>query len=92
MLVGEEARRQYAQARFPVVALSITDDELMTLRGTHSLVDLYENAPRSVQRIAPEDVQVRRLGHFGAFRSGQEARMWPRLAESLRTLSTPVTA
>ena len=43
---GELARRAYANARFPVVALSIADDELMTLQGTHSLVSLYENAPR----------------------------------------------
>jgi len=43
---GETARLSYARATFPVHALSITDDELMTLRGTHSLIDLYENAPR----------------------------------------------
>ena len=89
---GELARRSYAGARFPVLALSITDDELMTLQGTHSLVGLYENAPRQVERIAPEQLAVRRIGHFGPFRSEHEGKLWPRMAGWLRELSAPATA
>ena len=84
---GESVRRRYAGVRFPVLALSIADDELMTLRGTHSLVALYENARREVHRIAPEDLSVRRIGHFGAFRSDQETRLWPQLAQWLTGLN-----
>ena len=89
---GELARRSYASARFPVLALSIADDELMTLEGTHSLLGFDENAPRQVRRIAPEELAVRRIGHFGPFRSEQEAKLWPRMAEWLRGLSTPAAA
>lgn len=89
---GEPARRAYARARFPVLALSISDDELMTLQGTLSLVNLYENAPHEVRRIAPAELAVRRIGHFGAFRSEHEARLWPRMAEWLRNLSVPAAA
>lgn len=89
---GEAARQAYARARFPVVALSISDDELMTLRGTHSLVSLYENAPTQVERIAPTDLQVRRIGHFGAFRSEHETKMWPRIAARLQALAAPAAA
>ncbi len=85
---GEGARRSYAQARFPVLALSITDDELMTLRGTQSLVSLYANAPAQVTRVAPADVQARRLGHFGPFRREHEAVLWPRLGQWLQALPT----
>lgn len=81
---GERARSAYARARFPVLALSIADDELMTLQGTHSLVSLYENAPRQVERVAPADLALRRIGHFGPFRPEQETRLWPRMAEWLR--------
>jgi predicted alpha/beta hydrolase len=84
---GEQVRRQYANARFPVLALSIADDELMTLRGTHSLVDLYENAQRHIERIVPADLQSRRIGHFGPFRAEQETRMWPRMADRLASLA-----
>jgi predicted alpha/beta hydrolase len=85
---GEAVRQRYANARFPVHALSITDDELMTLRGTHSLVDLYENAPRAVERLSPADIGARRLGHFGPFRSEHEHHLWPRLAQWLAGLGT----
>jgi predicted alpha/beta hydrolase len=89
---GEAVRLGYANARFPVHALSITDDELMTLRGTHSLIDLYENAPSEVQRIAPADIGVRRLGHFGPFRSEHESQLWPRMAGWLGGLSAKAVA
>lgn len=89
---GELARQRYASARFPVFALSITDDELMTLRGTHSLIDLYENAPREVQRLAPADIAVRRIGHFGLFRSEHEAVLWPRVGQWLAALARPAAA
>jgi predicted alpha/beta hydrolase len=84
---GESVRQQYANARFPVLALSITDDELMTLRGTHSLVNLYEGARREVLRIAPADVQQPRLGHFGAFREAQQGTLWPRMAQWLHAMA-----
>lgn len=89
---GEPARQSYARAKFPVLALSIVDDELMTLRGTHSLVSLYENAPRRVERIAPGELQVGRIGHFGPFRGEQETRLWPRMAQWLQGLPRAVAA
>ena len=90
---GEAARQSYANVQFPVLALSITHDELMTLRGIHSLMDLYENAPRQVLSIAPADLSVRRLGHFGAFRPEHQALLWPRLAQWLAGFSaTPPTS
>lgn len=89
---GEQARRSYASVRFPVLALSITDDELMTLQGTHSLFSLYENAPRQIERIGPAELALRRIGHFGPFRAEQETRLWPRMADWLRGMAAPATA
>lgn len=85
---GEPVRQRYASARFPVRALSVDDDELMTLAGIRSLVALYENAPSAVERIAPRQLGIRRLGHFGAFRREREADLWPRLAQWLGGLAT----
>lgn len=76
---GEAARLNYARVAFPVRALSITDDEMMTWRGTQNLINLYANAPRSFEQIAPGDVQARRIGHFGFFRSQFSASLWPRV-------------
>lgn len=85
---GEDVRQRYAGARFPVHALSVDDDELMTLPGIRSLVALYENAPSEVERIAPRELGIRRLGHFGAFRRERETDLWPRLAQWLGGLAT----
>jgi predicted alpha/beta hydrolase len=89
---GAEAQRSYAAARFPVLALSVTDDEMMTWRGTQTLIGFYANAPRRIERVAPQDVGVRRLGHFGAFRREQAATVWPRLQEWLQSLGKTVAA
>lgn len=75
---GDAVRAQYAQVRFPVVALSITDDELMTERGTHALIESYANAPRRVERVAPADVKAARIGHFGFFREQFQSSLWAR--------------
>lgn len=85
---GAAVRRRYASVRFPVHALSVDDDELMTLPGIRSLVALYENAPSAVERIAPRQLGIGRLGHFGAFRREREADLWPRLAQWLAGLAT----
>jgi predicted alpha/beta hydrolase len=75
---GEPLRGLFASVRFPIVALSMTDDEMMTERGTHVLVDCYANAPRRVERIAPVDVAAPRIGHFGFFRNAFEPTLWQR--------------
>lgn len=89
---GAAVQQSYAQVTFPVVALSMTDDELMTLRGTHSLVNLYANAPREVHSIAPADLSVRRLGHFGPFRAEHQSLLWPRLEQWLSGFSSAASA
>lgn len=83
---GAGAEQSYGAVRFPVWALSMSDDELMTLRGTHHLVQLYANAPRRVESITPSDVQARRIGHFGFFREQFQGSLWPRAAALLAAL------
>ena len=77
---GAAVREQFESVRFPLVALSLTDDELMTERGTRVLVDCYANAPRRVERVAPADVAARRIGHFGFFRDAFAPTLWARTA------------
>jgi predicted alpha/beta hydrolase len=84
---GAAVREQFEQVRFPVVALSIADDELMTERGTHVLVECYANAPRRVERIAPSDVKVNRIGHFGFFRNQFQSSLWARSVALLHGFS-----
>jgi predicted alpha/beta hydrolase len=83
---AENADERFAQVRFPILALSMTDDELMTERGTRTLVGFYANAPRRIERIAPTDVHARRIGHFGFFREQFRATLWLRSLQWLQGL------
>ncbi len=84
---GEGAARSFSRVRFPVLALSMTDDELMTLAGTRSLVSFYDSAPRAIERIAPADVQAPRIGHFGFFREQFSTSLWPSTVDKLHRLA-----
>jgi predicted alpha/beta hydrolase len=59
----------------------------MTERGTRVLVDCYANAPRRIERIAPADVHVKRIGHFGFFRDQFQSSLWARTAALLQGFS-----
>jgi len=89
---GERAARSYSRVRFPVLALSMTDDELMTLAGTRSLLSFYDQAPRAIERIAPADVQAPRIGHFGFFREQFSATLWPGTVDKLHRLAAITAA
>ena len=75
---GERAERGYAQVRYPITALSMTDDEMMTLAGTEALLALYSGAPRHIERLGPQDAGGRHIGHMGFFRPQFESTLWPR--------------
>ncbi len=84
---GAEVAQRYARARFPVLAWSFSDDELMTLRGTHSLIKLYSAAPSQVLTLHPVEVPSRRIGHFGFFREAMRPTLWPRSLAALQSLA-----
>ena len=83
---GAAVAQSYGAVRFPVLALSMADDELMTLRGTHNLVNLYANTERRVESISPAELKVRRIGHLGFFRDQFRQSLWPRAVAALAQL------
>ncbi len=89
---GEWARNLYASVKTPIVSLSFTDDEFMSARNTDSIHGFYVNAPRTLKRLAPGDIDVRRIGHFGFFRPAFEETLWRRyLLPELITSSAVAT-
>jgi predicted alpha/beta hydrolase len=75
---GPHAAASYGAVRFPVLALSISDDEMMSLRGTQQLLSLYTQAHPQIQTVTPADAHTRRIGHFGFFREASCPHLWPR--------------
>jgi predicted alpha/beta hydrolase len=48
------------------------------LRNTESIHGFYSAAPRTMRRIAPGDIGVARIGHFGFFRARFADALWRR--------------
>ncbi|HWK74064.1 MAG TPA: alpha/beta fold hydrolase [Povalibacter sp.] len=74
---GDEVRGAYASITTPMMSVSFTDDEMMSERSIRSLHELYASAPVEYRRIAPRDIGVERIGHFGFFRPQFERTLWP---------------
>src|SRR5262245_31887403 len=77
----EGVRDAYHRLGMPMLSLSFTDDEYMSAKNVARLHSFYENAERDMRRIAPVDVGLRRIGHFGFFRPEIGARLWPAVDE-----------
>jgi len=73
---GPWARERYAAVTTQLTSLSFTDDEFMSARNTQSLESFYVHADKSIKRIAPEQVGVARIGHFGFFREQFRDSLW----------------
>ena len=84
---GAAALARYGAVRFPIRALSITDDEMMTLPGTQSLLALYANAPQRIDRVHPADHGAERIGHLGWFQPRFADTLWPYTLTALRELA-----
>jgi predicted alpha/beta hydrolase len=78
---GEHVRAAYASVRIPIVSISFTDDEMMSAEGVRSLHALYSSAPIEYRRIAPTDIGVPQIGHFGFFRPQFENTLWEMVKE-----------
>jgi predicted alpha/beta hydrolase len=85
---GPAVRALYAAVETPIVSLSFTDDEYMSPRNTDPLHGFYANAPKTMKRIAPDDIGARRIGHFGFFRAAREQSLWR--AHVLPELALPI--
>jgi predicted alpha/beta hydrolase len=73
---GDPVRGLYASVKTPIVSLSFTDDEYMSALNTESIHGFFVNAPLKMKRIAPKDIGVGRIGHFGFFRPAFEDSLW----------------
>ena len=73
---GRPIREGYEKLRVPLLCMSFTDDVMMSRRSIDSLHDFYRNASVERRYIKPEQVQARRIGHFGFFRPEFRTTLW----------------
>ncbi|MCE9576482.1 MAG: alpha/beta fold hydrolase [Deltaproteobacteria bacterium] len=79
---GGAVEALFARVKTPITAVSFTDDEMMSARNTDALHASYVGAPVTHARYAPADLGVKRIGHFGFFRSAMRAS-WERVLTPL---------
>lgn len=81
LLSGEPgAREAYATARFPVLALSFADDELLAEAGSRLIHGAYRDGIVDYRLVEPAHHGLRRIGHFGFFKPQCEMNLWPLVA------------
>lgn len=71
-----EARARFAAFGAPTMFWSFTDDDFAPEASTDALISALGGARLQHYRLAPEDLGVRRIGHFGFFRRGFEETLW----------------
>jgi predicted alpha/beta hydrolase len=74
---GPAVRADYAAVRTRMYALSFTDDEMMSAASTDAMLKFYPNAPMERRRLSPMELGLKRIGHFGFFRSKFASTLWP---------------
>lgn len=90
--VEPDVRAKLAEVDVPITALSMQDDEMMTLRGTRALFDLYANAEVDVRRMRPSELGVPAIGHFGFFRAKMAESLWPMVPAWIDRMSAGAAA
>lgn len=79
------ARAEYARFSAPLLACWIEDDTYAPLAAVKAFLAQYPGAQREMKRIAPREVGVERIGHFGFFRERFRDTLWQEAAEWLHT-------
>jgi predicted alpha/beta hydrolase len=73
----------YARLRAPLRAYAISDDPFAPLRAVEALAALYPNCSWETRQVAPHELGVKALGHFGFFRERFRDSLWRESADWL---------
>jgi predicted alpha/beta hydrolase len=75
----------FASVTAPMLLHSLTDDDFAPPRSVEALRALYPNAKTEHNSIAPQDIGVDAIGHFGFFRKQFKDSLWANTAAWLST-------
>ncbi|WP_210517789.1 alpha/beta hydrolase family protein [Hymenobacter terricola] len=78
----------YQDLRFPVSVYWATDDPIASARSVPRFWQHVRSAAGiELHRLVPAELGVRGIGHFGFFRRGLRAPLWPRLLADLTQMA-----
>ncbi|MBC3774685.1 alpha/beta fold hydrolase [Pseudomonas sp. SWRI99] len=88
-LLQRSAALPFASVRAQTLAISLSDDPYGTIPAIERLLGYFSNAAKTHLRIAPQDIDEQRVGHFAFFRSAYQATLWPIALTWLQTGALP---
>lgn len=80
---------RFAAVQAPILAVSVSDDELGTPQAVARALGYYRGSVRSQVLLRPEDLAQKEIGHFGLFHSRHSESFWPQTARWLRDGANP---
>jgi len=73
---GEEARRAVASLAIPIRCYSFEDDDIVTRKAVDEMQGYYRSASVERHHVAPAQLGLERIGHFGYFNERNRGRLW----------------
>jgi predicted alpha/beta hydrolase len=73
---GKPWRDGFERVRIPVRSYSFSDDELISRQAVDDLHSCYTHAQLEQRHLAPVELQLERIGHFGFFTRPGRDRLW----------------
>lgn len=80
----------YARVAFPIRSYSFSDDTFAPPRAVEALLGFYTGAAIERRALAPLDLGVEAVGHWGFFRERFREPLWTEAASWIRSLSADV--
>jgi predicted alpha/beta hydrolase len=80
---GAALRPYNTDVAFPLRWMSFTDDPLAPFAAVEALCSYYPNAAVERRHLAPADLGVDAVGHFGFFRKSMPRQRWDEIADWL---------
>lgn len=76
---SDSVKAKFQQLKVPLVSISFTDDEMLSLTNMQDLHALFGNENKKLKTLDPKDVGEKRIGHLGFFREKFKDNVWSRL-------------
>jgi predicted alpha/beta hydrolase len=77
---GSSRRERFARLALAIRAYSFSDDHYAPRLAVDALLEFYRGSRTEHRHVAPRDVGLARIGHFGFFKDTAGAVLWPEAA------------
>ena len=92
VLSEEGARASFDRVTLPILSYSFEDDPMVNRAAVESLNGFYRNARLEHRHVAPADIGVEHIGHFGFFLERSRATLWKDSLHWLRAHAAPAAS